>query len=51
MVIGHTSAKVISGGSHETVREFYTKDEAARLPIQAIFIGFYANKAGLGCSL
>jgi len=32
--------------------ELYTKDEAVRLPIQAVFIGVYANSSGaLGCSL
>jgi hypothetical protein len=31
--------------------ELYTKDEAVRLQIQAVFIGFYAHSMGLGCSL
>jgi len=31
--------------------ELYTKHEAVGLPIQAVFIGVYANSIGLGCSL
>jgi hypothetical protein len=32
-------------------RELFTKEEVVRLPIQAVFIGVYANSVGLSCSL
>jgi len=31
--------------------ELCAKDEAVRLPIQAVFIGVHENGVGLGCSL